>query len=267
MKLKKSLDKEREKTNSITQESINVLSEVNGYLSEFAAEERDILKVAGLDSQLKKIESKMDMHISRANAEIERGDLLYKEKEIKNLCMKYNLKFLPSRCYEGPIPKDLGAVLRNKIKEAQEKKDPYLTMIDIERNLYILAPPKMFELGTLQMKDPVLFVKLVINGKVYYQVLKSWGNDFSPIRLVYGLINRSQTFVNIFSLLLIIISLFGIVFFGANAFKETIYLIGVFLSCFGFVTAIIYLAKSGGVATISYNEEGWNVDKSYFLNR
>lgn len=109
---------------------------------------------------------------------------IFRKKEIQEIALRYNLKFLPTKYYKGTIPDDLP----QKIKAAEEicKDTLCITktsdwLIEGSKNweyspeYHILAPKGSFNLKE-KPKDPLLFLKL--KDGTYYLVHK-WGDDLS----------------------------------------------------------------------------------------
>lgn len=95
--------------------------------------------------------------------------------DIKKVCLKYHLRFLPATLYKKEIP--LTAL--NDLRVYKEKHN--LTDCQLEKGLCIIAPPSHFVLGERPVEDPIL---LYGNG-TEYAILSKWGNDFTFLRLFY----------------------------------------------------------------------------------
>lgn len=100
--------------------------------------------------------------------------------QIKSICIKYALRFLPSCLYKGTIDKELPfkinafeAMYNIKCKSCKT------TLGGIKGNTFIIAPPESFKLQE-KPKDPLLFYQ--INDEYYYLIHK-WGNDLNWLRI------------------------------------------------------------------------------------
>lgn len=154
--------------------------------------------------------------------EIHHGDI-YTKSEIKKLCMKYRLRFLPSTLYRGTIPVELIHAIKERC--SKENKLSHLENAntnDYERNLFIIAPASMFEIEginsvkkaeiaeikRIKKADPAAFISISDNK---YLFLKEWGNSFSPLRRILGAATAKGKTLNIlffFTWLLYTVGLF-----------------------------------------------------------
>ncbi len=143
----------------------------------------------------------------------EYGSGVYTELQVKEICMKYRLRFLPSTYYKGTVPIEAIHKLKEFIKSNDKLK--YLdgaNAYGFERNVFILAPTNMFnissntqkakdenakmrELKRLQEQDPALFIKLEDNR---YLFIKEWGNSFSFSRKILGALTAKLSTLNTF---------------------------------------------------------------------
>lgn len=115
---------------------------------------------------------------------------IFTKDEIRTLCINYGLRFLPVKYYEGSVPSNIAA----KIREAYEvngmtipEQDPYYRERYEPNDLGIIAPKESFRLQE-KPKDPLLFLKL--HDGTYYLVAK-WGDDLSVMRYLYNIPCRS----------------------------------------------------------------------------
>lgn len=123
---------------------------------------------------------------------------IYTIAEIKDICMKYRLRFLPSVKYKGTVPAELIFELRRKL--VADNGFGHLengNVHDFKYNLFVMAPGYMFNVGNytktkreklaeikrLKKEDPACFVKI---NEDKYMFLKEWGNSFSPFRRILG---------------------------------------------------------------------------------
>lgn len=190
-------------------EGEELVKEVKLLLEAESVEERATLSSIGLDFELK-IASKRNEDLmirQRGKILLEREVLSY--NEIAELCTKYRLYMQPARNYRGSVPAELAAELNRYCKE----KSITLPKSSDYSNFYIIAPPKMFaeylspgqvmkkamsisadlaaERKRLRDEDPILVYRLD-DSKEHYAIIKSWGNDFTPLRRVYGALTTPQ---------------------------------------------------------------------------
>ena len=142
------------------------------------------------------------------------GDSLnrvYSSQDIKDLCIKYRLRFLPSRYFNGNIGSEVlskmkafedSELFRLKIKEGKEygpsSKDNLVSSWSIDHGkYYIVAPEESFKLSD-RPKDPLLFC-YAGNG-MWYLVCK-WGNDLSITRRVRGWLSENYIFLHLIMLI------------------------------------------------------------------
>ncbi|MFN4854167.1 MAG: hypothetical protein ACK5JC_07100 [Bacteroidota bacterium] len=95
---------------------------------------------------------------------------LYHVDHIRDLCIQYRLRFLPSSVYK----KDFPAEALHKIK-AFESRYGYKTAA-----FSMVAPEAVFSLSDINA-DPMLFADL---GNGYYYLLHTWGRDMSRMRSI-----------------------------------------------------------------------------------
>jgi hypothetical protein len=105
------------------------------------------------------------------------NDLIVYEKEnifsiieIRNICIRYRLRFLESNFFKSKFPYDA-------IAEINAFEKNYNTKIS---SFHVIAPSKEFELENIN-KDPLLFAKL--NDHSYF-LLHQWGNDLAWYRKI-----------------------------------------------------------------------------------
>jgi hypothetical protein len=106
--------------------------------------------------------------------------------QIKEICLKYNLRFLHSSLYKGTIDEQL--ILKIGQFELAHNKELYSKSVfnnnrkdyvyDDANNSFIIAPKDSFKLLEKPI-DPLFFYK--INDEYFYLIHK-WGNDLSLFR-------------------------------------------------------------------------------------
>ena len=90
---------------------------------------------------------------------------IFELNDIRKLCLKYRLRFLPTRYFNSPFPTEAIDAVKRLEKELSSEIS----------NFMIVAPSKLFKLEDAN-SDPLLFVPL--SDTKFYLVHK-WGNDLS----------------------------------------------------------------------------------------
>jgi len=187
--------------------------------------ETEALRAMGLVPEVEEDLAERGRQIVRKNLE-DKYDTLYSGEEIKDLCIKYGLRFLPTKHYSGPLTEDFG----NKIVEFNEIHGVNSNLSEHEAmNYKILAPSEAFGKSSRKSHlstDPILFYKVDDNDngtsshdshtkEQYYTIVYEWGNKFNTWRMITSYKNRStesnliHTFFTVFSLSLIVAGLIG----------------------------------------------------------
>lgn len=95
---------------------------------------------------------------------------IFDRRTIRDLSVRYRLRFLPSGLYKGELPRQAIAAVR-----ALEARTG-----TVLRGYHILAPARRFQLCDAD-GDPLLFVPI---GPDEYYLIHRWGADLSPWRAV-----------------------------------------------------------------------------------
>lgn len=149
---------------------------VNNTLKEDAKNDTQILRESGFKNLINSAFSADEKSKEYARLRSEFGDKLFTKKQIKSLCLKYNLRFLSNENYKGSIPPELPRIIR----KFKEKYQIHYT------DFYICAPKSSFQLQE-KPKDPLMFHKLKISGiDDLYVLVYKWGNDLSIINRLVG---------------------------------------------------------------------------------
>lgn len=158
--------------------------------------ERAILGHLGMDAAIKDAEKQQGIKYERELSKEKFGLRVYNIAEIKEICLKYNLRFLQSNFYKGSFDGELAPTLRRFTEEHK---------INTEfegRNFFIMAPSSAFNLEAMPVKqvppklmpEPTLFYR--INNADHtegtnYVAVHHWGKDFTVLRRVLGWINMT----------------------------------------------------------------------------
>lgn len=114
-------------------------------------------------------------------------DCLTKE-DIRKVCEKYYLKFLPAEQYNMPVPLHALEALKEFAKTTQMGRawGPS-SGIDPDK-LFMIAPPSHFKLFERPIpEDPILLYEI---EEGIYVLIVQWGNDFTFVRRIYGIVNQ-----------------------------------------------------------------------------
>lgn len=171
---------------------------------------------------------------------------VYAKQAIKELCIKFRLRFLPSSFYAGTLPYE--AVQAIKQFEAQFPQ--------VQAQYHIVAPAEFFKLKD-RYADPLLFADLG-NGKYY--LLHQWGADFKPYApvLKYPFRNVESTLITavglglLFTLVLFVTGAVNYTYLGQAYFRFIS--ITVVSSAFVFISGLIY----GLLSFSDFSDETWN---------
>lgn len=145
-----------------------------------------VLEELGFHEKARQINEKKDdadyeMQVRKNVAEVGLSPRrIFSENQIKSICMKYRLRFLPTCYYKGEVDVRGCSVNLEALKKAMEK-DPKRTVMSpksISDRMFIVAPASSFRL-TRKPVDPLLFFK--VSDEKYY-LLHKWGNDLSVFR-------------------------------------------------------------------------------------
>ncbi|MEM7160967.1 MAG: hypothetical protein AAF487_00875 [Bacteroidota bacterium] len=127
---------------------------------------------------------------------------IYKLKSIKDICIKYQLRFLDQKYFKDEIPYE--AII--KIKEISRQKE-----VDLKR-FKILAPAERFSLKDPNA-DPILFAQISDDSFVF---IHKWGNDMNWYKkwLAFPFRNLKTLLVSIFVVSMSLASIIPAEWFG-----------------------------------------------------
>lgn len=205
----------------------DVIKDAKLLLESNAQEEIATLRSIGLDAEINYVESKRKELIIRSEHGRKLEKQIVSREEIRKLCLDYRLYMLPANEYKGKIPPDLGAKLTRYCKE----KNIALPANSSYSRFFIIAPPFMFkgympprivladafDISTRDYKrkiqeviatlaDPILVFQTDDHGK-YFGIIESWGNDFTPLRRIYGFFTKRKNLKTMMSVCTLLITL------------------------------------------------------------
>jgi len=138
--------------------------------------ENDALSRVGLNRTLKEGKNiKNRINQKREQTKAFTQERVFHISQIKGICEKYRLRFLPTRKYRGIIDNDLP----NRISTFEVAYNLKCT----EYNTRIVAPMESFELEK-RPKDPLMFYEI---NEEYFYLIHKWGNDLSLSRAILPL--------------------------------------------------------------------------------
>lgn len=176
-------------------------------------------------------------------------------EEIKTLCIRYRLRFLPSRKYSGAIDSLTG----RKLAEFLNKNGDPSPEMSASQRLFIMAPADAFdlEITKVQPPDPVLFYR---HDDGLYSVIHKWGNDFTVFRRIVGALTSSALAWRWFLFLSIVLV--------GHVLGYAIYLMGsqdgaVITTCLGYCLALVRLFSlvENYDGKIVFSDKAWNEER------
>lgn len=256
-----------------------LLQEAKTLLLEADTGHLQMLRAAGLDHQVREAMRDNERISAKLKLRIMHGVPVMTESDIKNLCVKYRLKFLSSRLYRGVVPNEVGTTIFNFMKRIGSPNPEHSA-----RSMYILAPAEAFDLVSYKTrtvpKDPLLFYKIEDSSlsEPMYALVTKWGNDFTVFRRVAGFFMANpERYAHIMRFVW-----FSVIFAAIMLFASQITNISVgftvFISILSFVLAWVGrgivrdhwqdsgAARSTGHQQI-FTEHGWNVDTVHKHNK
>ena len=158
---------------------------------------------------------------------------------IKNICVRYRLRFLDSNLFKGDYPSNITKVINN----IEKKHDTTLN------NFMIMAPSKLFKIKSPD--DPILFVPI---GNEYYYLIHKWGEEFNSLRKLLVLPFKNIDNLTIFSVLVSVLFAFlGKLFIPSLTFSE-VFILFLFLVK-GFIFIFFYTFF---LTRRNFSESIWN---------
>jgi hypothetical protein len=292
IKTKVNVEAELVQANDVNKKNLNEileesgLSEIKGFLSYEESRDLEILNTLGPNSVNSTINTIKGAVIELEKAEEFYGNRIFSPTQIKNLCLKYKLKFLPTSEYKGNFDVEVIAKIKALEKHltntrdqdrankegmtleeyrAKENYAPFkFDKTQLKQDFAIMAPPSMFNLTVrpapekireIRDYDPVLFYKAGEN----WAMIHKWGNDFNVTRAIKGFVYKNEstalftTFLIVCSLLFLGLATFTNLFINGNTAHNILAIIAVFL--ISPIVSILVLPKSGSDV---YSENGWN---------
>lgn len=180
------LEKELLEQNALNDQELLMLKEAQRVLHQQEDADLEALSRSGLGKNLLKADLDDNYRQKTKEGIINKGldgDRVFTRNQIRSLCLKYKLRFLPTKQYRGALDAQVGLKIREFESKYKGRETRYM----------ICAPTNAFELEK-KPKDPLLFA--IIGNDQYYLVHK-WGNDLSVFRRVLGLLAKTRTQVGL----------------------------------------------------------------------
>lgn len=218
--LKKELQKIRKKS------KMDVLDEVHEILNE------DIGKEAIISEKIQ--------GNNHSNAQYDLTKLepenIYTVDQIREICIKYRLRFLDSKAFIGEIPAE--AILKVKAlgKQLGQPVDGFK----------IVAPKKLFQLEDKD-SDPLLFLQLTDN-KFYF--IHKWGGELNRFRALIAAPLRS--FMSMFWTLLVVAFIFSLTIPTASIDVFLFLFVHSFIAMCGIACMIVFMIRE------NFSDTEWN---------
>ncbi len=193
--------------------SQKVVTDANKLLAKASEEEEKIMEAAGLGEQIRKHETESKTtYIERTAMDEKYGGGVFSAAEIKNMCVKFGLRFLKAELYQGTVP----AVTALKLKEFLEGNgigyNNYL-----RNQCFVMAPDRAFRLQSAALRpapdpDPILFYHI---GEDKYKMIVKWGRDLTLWNYFKSFRRRDeQTYVIVNTLILNMVLMVTLALFG-----------------------------------------------------
>ena len=197
MSILKELNKSKK---AMLTEDNEIISSVKLLMDGDAAEDLRISRALGRNHSLARAEVMVGKKIELEKLDAGYGGNVFKVEDIKNLCIKYHLRFLKTEYFAGHLDVEVFA----KLKAFSKETNTEITTGNLERKFYILAPSESFTLKENRLPrisdDPAIFYKI---DEDHYRLIHKWGADFTPLRYLKGLMwrNAALTYWLVFAMI------------------------------------------------------------------
>ena len=164
---------------------------------------------------------------------------IFHKDTIKNICIRYRLRFLDSNLFKGEYPKNITKI----ISDIEQKHDTNL------KNFMIMAPSKLFKIKSPD--DPILFIPI---GNDYFYLIHKWGEEFNYLRKLLVLPFKNIDNLTIFSVMVsVFFALLGKLFIPSLTLSE-VFILFLFLVK-GFIFIFFYTFF---LTRKNFSESIWN---------
>jgi len=188
----------------------NDIKEVKQLLEYNGSKEREVLRNFGLDDSIVELEKEQGRVMELEDFRNCYGNA-YQYAAIRELAIRYRMKFLPLSKYKGAIDPLLAA----KILEFGKAHNIDVASTGVQDDFYVLAPAEAFKLETYEHvhitrkiipRDPLLFYKGGTKNNnnrdgQLWTLVHQWGKDLTIGRLLYATPFRNRITFWFFNLL------------------------------------------------------------------
>lgn len=187
--------KERKVASKTTIDTTPALVETQKLLENGGLEDLRLARLLGKKNSIVRAEDIVGEQIEMEKLSKEFGDDVFDEKDIKALCLKYNLRFLQTEHYAGGVD----VVALHELKKFGKANGVAMNEATVSYKAFIMAPPSTFNLQNYKAEriklqfpdtDPILFWKV---GEGKYKMIHKWGKDFTWTRRISGFFWKSLT--------------------------------------------------------------------------
>ena len=173
---------------------------------------------------------------------------IFNLSQIKDVCLKYNLRFLDSSYFKPDFPYE--AI--SKIKAFEQKYEVTI------KQFKLVAPGEVFKLEDCN-KDPLLFAQLAENR---YYLIHQWGNDLKWYRAVLSYPFRSIFSFFTFLWLPALIIGFAIPFSWLQVDADLELNFRLYLTVFSFISLFFFSIFLGSTSHKNFSDLTW--DSKYY---
>lgn len=262
--MKVSIEKELEKKVQNEKTVFDPVKEVKLLMESNDIEKARILRGLSNNSQFSRVEKMVGKQMDLEKLENAYDGRVYTIEQIKDLCVDYNLRFLPSAYFTGSFDVEVAG----KISEFSKRTNTPIEDYTLRNSFYVMAPEEMFMLKdekyiSKKELDPAIFYKI---DNQHYRLVHKWGDDFTIFRLLMGFRFRSwwhHQWFNTVMLLPIFALITALLFGGQNMFDHPIS-----LSLFALTTSFLFSYFRWGWGKYDegdeiggfFNRKNWNQD-------
>jgi len=219
----------------------DLLIEARRLLQEFDSKEADMrIRLQGSPTGSSSLISPVEEDMHR----------IFHLNEIKNLCVRFRLRFLNTMYFKSEYPFEA-------LSEIRDFERRYKTKI---KEFYIAAPDHSFDLENIN-KDPLLFASL---GEDKYFLLHQWGNDLAWYKklTLWPLRSFKNCFISLWIAALLFSFIIPSSIIQVTSFEGEMYLrlwltVHVFIAFFGF-TVWAGLTFDKTVSNKNWNSKYYN---------